>query len=393
MKCINCKLELDGKWVYCPDCGTASPVKGRQQTEIKGLQHTFYEKIVMWDGISIYWVCLLIGAIPFAIHFFLESQNGGNSRTDLSLYLSLVITFALASLNWATRQFRQFLPELFDSMKIGINEFNENYVERMNNYLGTARVLKYGLFFGTINTLLGYTFGLIEPRLLPKISITVQLFLAGLVCGFAVCGIVAVIKFINRINGENILNIYSLDNCGGTSFIGELVVKYSLITLFVGLLINLCINGPFWIASPWSPTNDIAKLLMNFWKVFPFIMSLFVVMFPVLKIHKTLRTYKKRVTASIKVNLQSIAPNLEDAIEGLSSKKLDEFRVQYDLYQEMYNRGKGLSTWPYSLKEKSKYASLFAVTLTKFIPSLYSLPFDKLSQIIQVITSAETATK
>ena len=379
MKCKNCTYELNAKWSYCPSCGTASLVKSEQQTEIekiKELHYTFYEKIVMWGDISVYWVCLFIGVMLFVIHFFLEFEYGGVYRTNLSLYLSLVITFALATLIWATRQFRRFLLELFISMKIEIDEFNDKYIEKMNEHLGTAEVLKYGFFFGAINTSLGYAFGLKPMGHIPKISITVQLFLAGLVCGFAVCGIVAVIKFINRIDGEKIdLNMYSLDNCGGTSFIGQLVVKYSLITLFVGLLINLCINGIPWFnsGSHWTRNYGITQLLMNSWEIFPFVMSLFVVMFPVWTIHKTISSYKNEHTVSLKVNLKNITHNLEYNIKELSAEQLAQLKVQYELYKDRSSRIKDLSTWPYSLSEKSKYVSFFSftlTTLTDFIPNI-----------------------
>ena len=116
---------------------------------------------------------------------------------------------------------------------------NRAYHDRLKDTLSDRNFVFVGAFFGTLNCVLGYSFGLPYSNGPAIISILFGYFLVGFVSGMGVLGIfgvfVAMSVFARELKPS--LDFTSPDNCGGTQFIGEALVVFSSVTLIAGVCV------------------------------------------------------------------------------------------------------------------------------------------------------------
>jgi len=323
---------------------------------------TFYEKIVgrfPFPFTSKILVSLALGLI-FIYSHYLSSQVSADQKElfDItSIFLAAIISAAMASLYLATHTLRSILPEMERRTKDG----GKLFMIPLKHLLVTKIFLQYGVFFAVLNCLMATVFGIphIEESNHPQyfeyvISLYFGYFLAGFVCGMAVLGILAVFKSLRQfgINARHSFDFTSPDNCGGTLFIGNALMIFASVTLFVGVLISSYI-----INTEWVNTFGLAAGLKIIWIIFPYFMSIVVFVGPALSLNKSLIHYKRNQDQLIRSKLDK----LMHQIDNEPNVSNDDLVKKYEFNQKLREQLHKMRTWPYGLNTNSKYFSMVVV--------------------------------
>jgi hypothetical protein len=189
-------------------------------------------------------------------------------------------------------------------------------------------------------------------------TLLVGFFVAGFICGMAVFGIVATSILVGKsaLDTRHFFDFTAPDGCGGTSFAGGALTIFGSVTLLVGVMISLYILRVDWTHSgTWR-----VDALEIAWIVFPYLMSLFVVIAPAASINSELRQYKLEE----ELKLQSRAEKLVHALEaeGLSEMDAKSLRESYEFLRTLRQDLHKMRTWPLSWDTTSKYVSGFVGT-------------------------------
>lgn len=326
----------------------------------------FYERLIRrFPGYIVGEVLVssLLGIIFLAAHY-------GSIRSkvfkDFSWFLSVLISTAMLCLYYATYTLRRIFPEM--NMHL-LPDDDQVYMIPLKNILSDRNFVLAGIFFGLSNCVFGLSFGLPyqETGVIPNIqqpgviTILFGYLLAGFVCGMAVLGIygvsMAIITFSSKAKGS--FDFTSPDRCGGTQFLGEALVIFGSVTLIVGVMISIYI-----LKTDWYRKNTWWVIsLKGFWIIFPYIMSLIVLVVPAVATNKALREYKMNQEITIQKRLTKIRHRLENnQLDTTEKAELhEEYEFQKSLRKDLYC----MRTWPYGLSANLKY-------LAVLIPNVYA---------------------
>jgi len=309
----------------------------------------FYER---WIGCSSgafvrkFLFSIFIGAFVLGVHYF---GIGSKVFDNFGWILSLILMVASFSLFYATHTFRMLLPRL----DTRLSETQQvMFLSDIQKYLNDKNFLMYGVSFGALNSIIGFSFGL--PDLYdPELSTIILIFcyfLAGFVCGLALSGIVGVIRCISNIfvNETALLDYTSHDKCGGTQFIGWALLVFSMVTLSVGMLITLYISF-----TDWNDKTFAVNILYFSWIGLPYIASLIVLVVPALSINKLLTKYKLEQDKKLSDLINQIFHELESN-EGTGERKA-ELYADYEFQTNMRKTLHEMRTWPFSIGTNSAY--------------------------------------
>ncbi|HEX7027965.1 MAG TPA: hypothetical protein VF268_12045 [Gammaproteobacteria bacterium] len=309
----------------------------------------FYEKGIARMGgfVGKVLFSISLGAAVLAIHYL------GIGKTVFENYgwiLSIIVLVASLSLFYATHTFRMLLPKLAGCMH---TEQQARLMSLVASYLSDRRFVISGLVFGCLNSLMGLLFGLpdVYDSAWKVASILTGYFIAGFVCGLALCGIVGVAKCISAIsnNNESLFDYTSHDKCGGTQFIGWALLVFSVVTLIVGVLITLYISFTQWEYK----RSAIVNVFYASWIVLPYVASIFVLVVPAISINKSLARYKiekdKRFAGSITAIFDELERN--DVSPGRKSELYADYEFQTRMRKELHE----MRTWPFSIGTNSTY--------------------------------------
>jgi hypothetical protein len=316
----------------------------------------FYERLtIRFPGriIGEALVSALLGLAFLAVRY---ASIGDRLFDDWSWLLSVLITTAMFCLYLATHTLRAIFPEM--DMRLRPHG-DEVYLIPLKRILSDRNFILAGLFFGILNCALGICFGILYETRLELITILSGFFLAGFVCGMPVWGIYGICVSITAFarKAKSSLDFTSPDRCGGTLFLGQALVLFSLVTLIVGVLISIYILKLEWKhAEMWW-----VKPLVWFWVAFPYIMSLVVLVVPAVPINEALNEYKIEQEVVIQDRLTEIAACLED--NKLDASKRKELREECEFQRSMRTHLHKMRTWPYGLGGNLKYFSVVVVNL------------------------------
>jgi hypothetical protein len=320
--------------------------------------YPFYERLLaQFPGqlIGKVLVSTLIGLAFLVGHYV---SIGNKVFDDWSWFLSVLIITATLCLYYATHILRTLLPE----MDLRLRQCdNQVYMPTLIRILSDHNFILAGLFFGLLNSGIGYFFGLPYHEEIAVITILSGYFLAGFVCGMAVFGIYGVSVTIGAfsLKAKPSFDFTSPDRCGGTLFLGEALVEFSLVTLLVGVMISVYI-----LKAKWTGDNTgWIRALKYIWIVFPYVMSLVALIAPAVPINSELRQYKMEQEDELQKQLTKIRENLED--DQIDPAKRKDLHEDYEFQQSVREELHGMRTWPYGVGANIKYlagvgSSLFA---------------------------------
>ncbi len=289
-------------------------------------------------------ISVLLGLAVLAAQY----ASGGNGIfADWSWFLGLLIGTMMFCLYIATFALHALLSRMATYSEQGSRACHDC----LKHTLSDRNFVVAGAFFGVLNCVLGYSFGLPHTSAPAVVSILFGYFIVGFVGGMGVLGIygvfVAISTFSRNLNSA--VDIASPDNCGGTQFIGEALVVFSSMTLIAGVMISIYIVETHWSGTP----AGWVVALRYFWIAFPYVMSLIILFAPAIPLHLELRRYKLEQENIFRKRLAAIRQSLENPqLDGISRKEL---REDYEFDQGVRRELHQMRSWPYGMSAGSKY--------------------------------------
>lgn len=294
---------------------------------------------------------IFIGASFVWIQYWsLDSKE----RTHYWWLLGAMISCATLFFCYATAVFRAALWEMYaktDSPEQTV------YFQEVLTELSDRRFLQAAIFFGCLNAVMGILFGVPYSGILAKMVAVFGFFVVGFACGMPAQGIYGVVKVVDAFAGEEKLRLdyTDPDGCGGLRFLGTALVRFSSITLIMGVLIAWYI-----LHTSWTHTNSpLVQGVFAFWIAFPFLLSLLVLFVPASAISRRLKAFKLENSKTLQSRIDSLRNEFEnsshDARRHEILEKIYDYHVK--LRMELY----AMRTWPYNLNSGVKYSSVFLV--------------------------------
>lgn len=290
----------------------------------------------------------LAGALFFVPHTVLKR---GEVLNDFSWLLAILISCALLFLYYATSTLNELLPHWQKQMKHADEII---FMDPLSRILSDLRFVSAGLLFGVLNMLMGYGFGIPAANQGYLASIYFGYFLAGFCCGLPAYGIYGVITTIKAYTqkGKLDLDYTAPDRCGGMSFMGTALVKFSVVTLLEGVLI-----ASYILLLDWSKAgNAWVTLLMWGWIVLPFLLSLLVLLIPASDINQMLIRYRREKEQELK----RLCSQLRTQIEDVSLENVREnLRNEYEYHCQRRHEVHTMRSWPFSTNAVTSFVSVF----------------------------------
>jgi hypothetical protein len=322
---------------------------------------------------------IIAGPVFFVVHL---AAAGPPALRDWSWLLAAVITTAAVFLSLATHVLGLMIEQMDWRLSRG-----HSTVRAKDLYKGAfsdRNFLLAAIGFGVLNALMGFSFGLPyckvwEPcrrlsafAVLPNDTIMLGYVLAGMICGMAAFGIAAVCLFLVRFSrhARATFEPGSPDGCAGTSYIGEAVIVFSVITLIVGVMISIYILQTAWT----GPKTDGIAALKTTWVFFPYLMSLAALLIPAVPLMAALHDFKFHRQMALQNEDAALRASLKDPPASATERLRIATRLQSiatelnDLYQ--------VRIWPFSTGASTKYFTVVAGnllvqvgTMLKFLPT------------------------
>lgn len=336
---------------------------GSNMSDLKFLP--FYERPTMRFPGSLVGEVLISALLGLAFLAAHSVSIGNKVFEDWNWLLGALISAAMLCLYYATHTLRSLLPEM--DVRSGAGD-SEAYMAALRRILSNRNFVLAGIFFGLLNCGFGYGFGLPYSEGPAVVTILSGYFLAGFVCGMAALGIYGVSVSISAFSrkAKRFFDFTSPDGCGGTLFLGEALVVFSSVTLIVGVMISVYILKAHWTGdNTWWVVS-----LKYFWMVFPYVMSLVVLIAPAVPINNELRAYKMEQELVLQDRLTKIRKRLEE--DQLDAAGRKELREDYEFQQSVRKDLHGMRTWPYGLGANLKYLTVFVASLFASVDSVLS---------------------
>jgi len=233
----------------------------------------------------------------------------------------------------------------------------------LRDTLKTQSIILFGIFFGGLNTGLGLFYGIWYDVIVLNISLLVLFFFVGFICGLAICGIVGVIRLVNCVcSMKNLhLDLTSDDGCGGTSTIGNMLLKFSAVSLAAGFSIAYYIYNSPWANKGWFPVTFTIYL----WMLFPHMAAVAVLLVPLLKLHNVLKIYKTHHLKKLKEKRDVMRKNVLGITDRTSidaERHCKLLTTQYYIFSDMLNELDKVRIWPYETRISFSFALTWFLT-------------------------------
>jgi len=307
-------------------------------------------------------VSLFIGLLFLIPRFIIKATA---MIDDLSILVGVIIILGFLALYYATYILKQILPRMHTFIK----DNSTTYLIPFSKITRDRNFVLSGFFFGLVNCLIGSYLGINEVEgSLSYYTLLWGYFLAGFICGMAVLGIYSILVLIHNYSKskELIPDYKSPDNCGGFLFLGNAILKFSMVIIIIGILIAC-----YMLFASWKGGSPFKSLVENIWVIFPFFMAITITLSPLSDLSKVLRNYKVKEDLFIVKQIKKLSKNLDtgDADKGKKRKseisKLEKKRMRIFL----------MKTVP--LKNKSNLLLVFGNGMT-LVPGLVKIfPFLK----------------
>lgn len=309
---------------------------------------------------------LFVGALFLVPHYMVVEAKILN---DWSWLLCLIIVVAMLCLYYATYTFRTMFPHMKIRLDAtGSNTLENVYLDPIKEYLNDRSFLKLGVLFAALNCIVGSALGIPYDAFWPKVTTYVGFFLAGFVCGMAVAGIRGVVITLTRYidQGQPKVDYTDPDGCGGFLFIGDALIKFSAVTLIVGILLSL-----YMLEIKWSPASNglttsnemttlppIVQAIMWMWIALPFLLSLTILLAPASRANNALMNHKIQKEVELALSFNKARDALQKA--GSNEEQRDELRHEIEYYSTLRAQLHQMRTWPLNTQTNIKFLILFA---------------------------------
>lgn len=189
------------------------------------------------------------GGVFFALHYVCTV---GETFKDFSIHFhvwSWLIGFMIIATGLCLYYATDTLKGLFLHIDSGEQVQPQQYLTPLNHTLSNRNFMLAGLFFGLLNTWMGQVFGVPYESIAAQFSISTGFFLVGFVCGMAAWGVYGVVVIMKILAEGNMFqpDYTAPDHCGGTQFFGNAFVKFSAVTLIMGVIISIYILFTWWV--------------------------------------------------------------------------------------------------------------------------------------------------
>jgi len=338
----------------------------------------FYERFnIKLVGSVISRICIsaLLGFSFLALHYALI---GNKIYADWSWFLAVLIIVTMLCLYFATATLHTLVSAMARQRP---PPDKQALLPDLTRILSDRNFVLVGSFFGILNCIVGYSFGLPYSNHSEIATILIGFFLAGFISGMAVLGIYGVYVTITGFSKAAALSFdfTEPDNCGGTLFIGDRLVAFSSVTLIVGVMISFYINR-----TPWTGVETWWFITLKyFWIAFPYIMSLVVLIVPAVPLHNELLRYKVEQESLLKSRLTGIRRSLTDHQPDVAQRK--ELRDDYEFARSVRSDLHKMQTWPFGIGARLTYLVIF---ITNLITSKNIVPNAASAWIKWLISSA-----
>jgi hypothetical protein len=311
----------------------------------------FYERWAKKLGLGAVGKLLLSGGVTLAFFLPYYEYSGAAALQNYSWLLALSISFAPLFLFYATATLNNLLPLL----KSNIEDSDASaFMAPLNSFLRDRNFLLAGLFFGVTNVAMGILFGVDMGDPTAAALLFFGFFLAGFVCGLPAMGIFGVVASFRRFTNATRLKLdYTApDRCGGLSFLGVALVKFSIVTLLEGILIACYI-----LLAEWTRADDSwVQLLMWVWVIFPFLLSLLVLIIPAIDLNLMLSRYRHQQEEALKARCSQLRDKIDEADVGVDRENL---RSAYDYLCRRREEAHSMRTWPFSIGATTSFVAAF----------------------------------
>lgn len=364
-------------------------LKFKRQLEVKIDKHykTFYEKLLERTTLGPITFSLVFGLVLFFLHLgasALEESTKHNSiAADFTFFLSILNGAGLYLVFSATEKLKDFIVNLFQLTKRENSKASKEFLLIYKNDFLSSRTIFFGLAFGCINTALAFVFGLKyldDAQWFLLSTLCLQVFTVGFIGGITVNATLVIIKLINNISIKEDINLtyFYPDQCAGTLIIGNILFNFSLHFIAIGGLIFLFIHNMEWTRESADFTNYYVDALIVFWKTFSFILAGLIFFVPVKKINRILTEYKIFEQLKIRKRLNYLTQLIIsfESDNQQSKEKIEILDSHYEKLSKIDNEISRLNTWPYNLKYRATFLSIFLPVIIGIILQISNQIFN-----------------
>jgi len=340
----------------------------------------------------------LLGFLFLAPHYMVVQ---GRVLDDWSWLLCSIIVTAMICLYYATHTFRSMFSQMNLRLRAEDGSIRDSvYLDPIRQYLSDKKFLSAGLLFAVLNCGVGYLLKI--PERGPGDTFYLGFFLAGFVCGMAVCGIRGVVVTLTRYlnQGQPKVDYTNPDGCGGFLFLGEALIKFSAVTLVVGVLISLytltaTVSSPKRSEAVYSdsageavssdkpshtgpsdkppevPSDNLIRVIMWLWIAFPFLLSLTILLAPASRANQALMNHKIQKEVELALLLDKARDSLQKA--GTDTERQEQLRHEIEYYAKLRDQLHRMRSWPLNPQTNIKFIILFVSNAFVAIQSVQQL--------------------
>jgi hypothetical protein len=368
LKCPSCKRELEFDWTRCPFCAhpidqpaTVLPETIPDTTDLSLLEDArqeleathvpFYERWTTGRSVPYWVIWVVVGQLLFLLHYVFGLIVGVDVLDDTSWMLGVMIGVGMVLVVSASQNLRRPFVDLFAIMEMDVDRYSDFYREHMRFSLRDRNLVLSGFVLGTVNMGLGFGYGVWYQSPFLVVSLAVQHFLIGFVCGMGVWGGIGIIRLFKSAGRSELhLDFEVEDGCFGTAFLGRKVLKDALYYFGLGVLI-----ATYVLISPWTRANEsVCKFLIYAWAAFPYIVALSAFLLPVLDIHTGMEREKAENLDEIRNRRRALRTEiaaLKNEKDASLLQRRGRLSEDYDRMLELRSRIGAVTTWPYNFRQ------------------------------------------
>lgn len=329
---------------------------------------SFFEQFKRYTKLDRLTLSLLFGLALFLLHLgasLIDEDSDQNLIIeDFSFFLAILNAAGLYLVFNATAKFREFLVNLIQLTKDDDKATAEFFLNTYKTKFLSSRTLYYGFLFGIINSGLALVFGVCYLQLGQYYLLStflLQVFTIGFIGGVTVSATTVIVSLINRVSLEEDINLtyFYPDKCAGTLVIGNILFLFSIHFIIIGILIFLFIHNFQWTSI--EAGDYYVHALIVLWKVFPFILSAIIFFIPTRKLNLILKEYKLFEQLKIRKRMNYLT-GIIMSLESDRDESKEKIEILDNHYQKLVKIDQEigeLNTWPYNLRHRTTFLSIF----------------------------------
>lgn len=159
------------------------------------------------------------------------------------------------------------------------------------------------------------------------------------------------------------------DGCGGILFLGQALIKFSGVTLLVGVLISI-----FILEFGWSQRTDtfvdVVRAVMWMWIAFPFVLSLAILLAPASRANQLLMNHKIEKEVEVALDLNKTQADLGEARDA---DRREALRREIDRLGSLRKQLHQMRVWPLNATTHISFGILFVTNAVAAFESIRGL--------------------